>query len=133
MKTRKFCLSLSWVILVVVAALAGYGFYLDNLNYVVIAVVIGMVFVLPLVFYQDYLKEKANPLNFDNRRKALAYAIQLKEGTKDDFVATWGEDMYEDLLNRGYLFELRSSLTLSRFKRWEITRLGQNYFRALDM
>lgn len=131
MKAKNLCVVLTWLILFVAVVVAGYGFYCNNLNLVVVTVIIGVVLILSLIFWQDYLQEKSDPLNFENRRKALDYATRLKEGTKKDFIATYGEDMYATLLNRGYIHELRYSHTLDKSTRWEITRLGQNYFDVL--
>ena len=133
MKAKKSYVIWAWVILIVVVALAGYGFYCDNLNYVVGAVIFGILAVVPLGFYFDRQKEKANPLNFENRRKALAYAAQLQEGSKEDFVKAYSSDMYEVLLDRGYIHELHYTQAPDDSPRWEITRLGQNYFNGLNM
>ena len=131
MKAENLCVVLAWLILFVAVAVVGYGFYCDNLNYIVGAVIIAVVLILSLIFWQDYLQEKSDPLNFENRRKALDYATRLKEGTKKDFIAAYGEDMYATLLNRGYIHEFRLSQLQDKSTRWEITLLGQNYFDVL--
>ncbi len=132
MKANKSYIIWAWVILIVVVALAGYGFYCDNLNYVVGAVFFGILAVVPLGFYFDRLREKADPLSFERRRVALSYAAHLQEGSKDDFVEAYGSEMYEALLDRGYIHELHYTQDPDASPQWEITRLGQNYFDALS-
>lgn len=133
MKAEKSYRILTGVVLIVVVALVGYGFYCGNLNYAVAACIVVALFGVPLGFYFDRQKEKANPLNFENRRKALAYAAQLQEGSKEDFVKAYSSDMYEVLLDRGYIHELHYTQAPDDSPRWEITRLGQNYFNGLNM
>lgn len=126
MKTKKSYHGLIWVILIVVVALVCYGFYCGNLNYVVVAFMVLCLFVVPLDFYYEHLKEKADPLNYKNRCEALAYAVSVRTGSKDDFVQCYSSEMYNVLLDRGYIHELSQTQEPDASPRWEITRLGLN-------
>lgn len=125
MKTKKTFFVLQCCAALAAVLLAGYGFYVDNLNYIVISAVC-VVLVELIDLYRYHLKEKADLLNYKNRSEALAYAVKVHEGSKDDFVVGYGEDMYEALLNQGYIHEFLYTSGPEESFRWEITRLGLN-------
>lgn len=77
--------------------------------------------VVPLQLWYDRTKEKADPLNFERRKKALLYAVEAERGLKDDFVGNNGAEMYEHFLDVGFIHEFSDDGVL----RWEVTRCGR--------
>lgn len=79
----------------------------------------------PLNYWYDRQMEKKNPLNFRRVRSALYYAVSKNEGTKDEFVAERGEEMYNHFLSIGYIHEPHFNTGSGSIK-WEVTQLAIN-------
>lgn len=122
MKNKTIYNVLGFVLLIVVVAVFIIGIVVDDIPNFLCAGSILIVFAgVPLQLWYDRTREKANPLNFERRKKALLYVVETERGGKDDFVQENSLEMYEHFLDVGFIHEFSDDGVL----RWEVTRYGR--------
>lgn len=121
MKNKTIYNVLGFVLVIAVVAAFIIGVVVDDIPSFLCAASILIAFAgVPLQLWYDRTKEKADPLSFERRKKALLYAVEAERGLKDDFVGNNGAEMYEHFLDVGFIHEFSDDGVL----RWEVTRYG---------
>ncbi len=65
------------------------------------------------------IRDDEDPLNYAKQKAALNYAAEKTSGTKCEFIAKHGIDVYNHFLSRGILHQLRGKDV------WELTFYGE--------
>ena len=80
-----------------------------------------------LSLWDDYIKEKENPLSCCKVKSAIKYAVKCNHGSKSDFVKEHGEAMYNHFLEKGFIKEtVRKKRCL-----WQLTIIGVQFFNQV--
>lgn len=80
-----------------------------------------------LSLWDDYIKEKENPLSYCKIKSTIKYAVKCNHGSKSDFVKEHGEEMYNHFLKKGFIKEtVRKNRQL-----WQLTIIGVQFFNQV--
>ena len=115
-KQKIICKILQWICILYILGMMYFTFFVNGIydKYLII----GLLFQGPLLIWENKLSEAEDPLNLDKQKTALEYALEIKHGAKDDFVAKYGETLYEHFLKIGYIHQLQGTNC------WEVTLRG---------
>jgi len=125
---QKIFYVLSRCCLIISVALIAWGGYvyfkhieddIDYFMYAAIAALVGGLF----EFLLDCIAEKNNPLSLKRIKVAKQHVIEVKHGLKQDFVDAFGLQMYEFLLQKGIIHQIRDERISEQ--KWEVTLYGE--------
>lgn len=121
---QKIFYVLSRICLVVSASLIAWGIYahfkpvehdINCFMYAAIVALVGGLF----EFLLDYIAEKNNPLSLKRIQVAKKHVIDVKHGLRQDFINDFGLQMYEFLLQKGIIHQIRDERIPEQ--KWEVT------------
>ena len=120
-----FVVVIWWMVTLVTFA---YGLFYDNVisSWIGIGLLIVGFLVIMRYVYADIKQAEQKQAE---RMKALDYAMELKCGRKVEFIHIYGEEMYAYFLEQGYIHELRQSQVEGVSPQWELTRLGEDFYK----
>ncbi len=85
---------------------------------------LSLVLFVPLYIWRNRVAEKNNPLSIRNLKEPFFYIYENRGGTKDEFVAMFGLDVYEYFLRNTYIHQLSEYNKEKGDYCWETTKLG---------
>lgn len=120
-KKKKFYYVFSGCCVIIFVVLAIVATYLDGAELFELLKAMIVLSIVALVGYMraEYLEEKDNPLSLKKIKVAVAYIVELKQGTKDEFVKEFSLIMYEHLQKIGFIHQIKDFRITE--EKWEIT------------
>lgn len=123
MKKEKVLLFVVRASIVVGGIALFYGLF-NDVAWITITGGILLVFQAILETYLTDLRERDNPLSYKRKCEALAFISSNRFGIHDDFVAQFGDKMYEHFLYCGYIHEVSEEQEGTEVLCWYTTKCG---------
>ena len=78
---------------------------------------------------KQHIEDKANPLSLVNINDAISYVAKIQQGSKEEFVTKFCQQMYEHLLIIGIIHQIKDERIQE--SKWEITLYGEKIAKTL--